>query len=143
MKKFFLTIVFIFALGAAKAQSPISDTKNLSDSTLRYGSEIYENSDVAPAPPGGIAKFRDGIQVLLKQPLDATKELKGEIRIVFVIERDGKLTDLRVLRQKASTEKTIAVMRFMKTHQDWSPGTVRNISVRTRVVLSVPATEHD
>jgi len=143
MRKILLSIVFLFALVAVKAQSPVTDTKSLSDSTLRYGNEIYENTDVLPSPPGGIAKFRGDIQIVLKQPLKPEKEPKGEIRVSFIIERDGKITDLKVLRWLASTEKTVALLRFIKTRPNWNPGLIKNMPVRARVILSTPVTEAD
>lgn len=58
--------------------------------------EIYNRVDIHPQYPGGITKFYEFIGKNYKVP--NVKNLKGKVFIQFVIEIDGSLSDIKVMR---------------------------------------------
>jgi len=106
----------------------------------RLTERISENFTVVeeqPVFPGGDEARIKFLQSNIKYPEEA-KELgiQGKVYITFVVETDGSLTDIKVLRGIGGgcDEETIRVIKKMPK---WIPGKQRGIPVRVQFNLPV------
>jgi protein TonB len=94
---------------------------------------IYSNVEVAPVFPGGMQKFNEFISHNYKIP--NVKNLKGKIYIQFVIEKDGALSAVKVLRDVGHGTGAEA-LRVLALSPKWKPG-IQNGKL-VRVLYSIP-----
>ncbi len=92
--------------------------------------------------PGGIDKFRTFIADNYKVPSSFNNDIL-EIILVFVIEKDGSMTDIKMISKgdKALEAEAIRVLKSMK--KKWTPGKVNGEIVRSekRLPLKILLTE--
>lgn len=95
--------------------------------------EISEN----PSYPGGIENFYKFIGETFQIP-ETPKDvvLKGRVYITFVVEKDGSLSDYKILRDigYGTGEETI---RVLKLSPNWTPGKIDGEAVRTMYSLPI------
>ncbi|WP_353150064.1 energy transducer TonB [Flavobacterium sp.] len=86
--------------------------------------------------PGGINKFRTFIAENYKVPNSFDQEVLF-IEMVFVIEKDGSMTDIRMVSKgdKALEKEAIRVLTSMK--KKWTPGRVNGEVVRSEKRLPI------
>lgn len=98
--------------------------------------QIYNTAgiEVKPEFPGGLIGFDSFIKRNYKNPTD---NLKGKIYVTFIIEKDGSLSDIKILRDIGYGTGAEAI-RVLKTSPKWTPGIQNNKQVR--VLYSLPIT---
>jgi len=126
MKRFFLVslVCVLFAL-TAKAQKETESQE-----------KVFTSVEHVPSFPGGIEAFYKFLSkniVYLKTARD--KNTQGKVIVSFIVEMDGKLTDVRVARGIGDGCDEEAV-RVIKSSSPWKPGTQNGHTVR--VAYSVP-----
>ncbi len=86
--------------------------------------------------PGGINKFRTFIAQNYKVPNSFNKDVLF-IELVFVIEKDGSMTDIRMVSKgdKALEKEAIRVLKAM--NKKWTPGKVNGETVRSEKRLPI------
>ena len=86
--------------------------------------------------PGGINKFRDFIAQNYKIPNSFDKDVLF-IELIFVIEKDGSMTDIRMISKgdKALEKEAIRVLKAM--NKKWTPGKVNGEIVRSEKRLPI------
>ncbi len=93
--------------------------------------EIYNVTELTEKPefPGGMEKFYTFIGENYKTPTQPN--LKGKVYATFIIEKDGRLTDIKTLKYigHGTAEETI---RVLKLSPKWTPGKVNEKPVRTQ-----------
>ncbi|MBK0370820.1 energy transducer TonB [Flavobacterium agrisoli] len=92
--------------------------------------------DVKPTFPGGIEKFYKYVGTNFRQPeLDSDQIFK--VYVSFVIEKDGSLTQIKVLQDPGYGlgKEAIRVLQSLKTK--WNPGIINNKPVRTAYNLPI------
>ena len=92
--------------------------------------------DKMPEFPGGMGKFYTYVGNNFQRPeLDIEKTLK--VYVSFVIERDGSITDIKVLNDPGYGlgKEAIRVLKSIKTK--WSPGILNGKTVRTAYNLPI------
>ena len=89
--------------------------------------------------PGGINKFRTFIAENYKIPNSFNKDVLF-IELVFVIEKDGSMTDIRMVSKgdKALEKEAIRVLKAM--NKKWTPGKVNGETVRSEKRLPIQIT---
>ncbi|MDI1257631.1 MAG: energy transducer TonB [Flavobacterium sp.] len=103
-----------------------ADAKIVDDNT------IYNAVEVRPDFPGGIAKFYAYVQKNFRTP---DEEVKGKVIVQFVVEKDGSLTDIKVVRDLGYGTGAEAI-RVLKSAPKWKPGIQNGRPVR--VLFSLP-----
>jgi protein TonB len=106
-----------------------ADSKVVEDNT------VYNAVEVKPDFPGGMKKFYEYVQKNFRAPEDS--EVSGKIIVQFVVEKDGSLTDIKVLRDLGSGTKAEAI-RVLQKSPKWKPGVQNGKNVR--VLYSLPIT---
>jgi protein TonB len=94
---------------------------------------IYEGVDVMPEPVGGNAAWAKFLQKNLRYP---DTEVQGRVIISFIIEKDGHLTDLKVLKGVV-TELDREAMRVLKLAPAWKPGLQNGKPVRVKYTIPI------
>lgn len=86
---------------------------------------------------GGLEKFRNWVQQNVKFPQFALMNgIQGRVTLTFVIERDGRLTDIQVL-QSPDRSLSEEAIRVLSKSPKWLPGLQQNTPVRVKYTLPV------
>ena len=151
-KKLFLLLLLPLLAGTtlllAERVTPATDVIPLAEEP------VVAPSEVLPEPPpeepvkyslleakprfqdGDVGQFSHWVSENLKYPQEAVKDsLQGRVTLQFTIEKDGSVTDVRVLRGCAPILDEEAV-RVVSQSPKWTPGYVKGEPVR--VVFNFP-----
>ena len=126
MKKVLFLVVAFFAFQIVSAQ----DTTNVTDNTVYNTAGI----DVKPEFPGGIDKFYKFISENYYCP--KVEKLAGKVYVSFVVEKDGSLTEIKVLRDIGYGTGKEAI-RVLKLCPKWLPGEHNGYKVRCIYCLPI------
>ena len=86
---------------------------------------------------GDLLTFRNWVMSKLRYPQIAQENgITGRVLLMFVIERDGSLTNIQVIQTPDSSLSDEAI-RVLKTSPKWTPGKQRNQAVRVKYTLPV------
>jgi protein TonB len=91
--------------------------------------------DVKPDFEGGLVKFYEYVNANYKSPEVA--DLRGKVFVTFIIETDGSLSDIKVIRDIGYGTGEEAI-RVMKESLKWIPAQKGGVAVRT--LYSLPIT---
>ncbi|WP_113660692.1 energy transducer TonB [Pedobacter nanyangensis] len=128
MKK--ITLVVLAAL-LGYGLSPAQTNKSQGDQL--YSFVALKNP---PQFPGGLTKFYEFLAKNLKYPEAAkAKSIRGNVFASFIIEKDGSLSSIKILRGLGSGTDEEAI-RVLKTSPKWKPGSLDGKPVRAQ--YSVP-----
>jgi protein TonB len=99
--------------------------------------QIYNTAgiEVKPEFPGGMDKFYSYVGKNYRAPEE--EGLKGKVYVTFVVEKDGSLTDIKVLRDIGYGTGKEAI-RVLSKCPRWNPGEQNGKKVR--VLYSLPIT---
>lgn len=98
---------------------------------------IFEAVEVQPQPPGGMASFLKYIGSSYQYPAQAEAQgVSGRVILTFVVERDGSLTDIKIVRDLKYGTGEEAV-RVLKRAKKWSPGIQNGRPVRVQYTLPI------
>lgn len=114
-------------------QSASSSTASSTDNT------IYDNfsADERPQYPGGDAAILQFIAQNLKYPVSAMEQgVQGHVVVEFVVEKDGSMSDVKVVRSVDSALDKEA-LRVVKALSKFTPGTKNGQPVRARYTLPI------
>ncbi len=86
---------------------------------------------------GGYKAFKKFIESNYEYPRSARRiSLEGTISVQFIVERDGSITEIKVLRG-VSPECDAEAIRVIKKVPAWKPAKQRGRAVRNRIVLPI------
>lgn len=95
---------------------------------------VVEND---PEFPGGINALYSYLAANIKYPKVARENgITGKVHVTFVVEKDGRLTDIKILRDIGGGCGA-EVVRVVKTMPRWNPGKQRGKPVRVQFNLPV------
>ncbi|WP_114941111.1 M56 family metallopeptidase [Mucilaginibacter endophyticus] len=97
---------------------------------------IYTSVEKVPEFSGGLQAFSKFLQSNLRYPANArAQKIQGRVIITFVVERDGALSNEKVVRG-ITDDLNNEALRVIKLSPNWKPGMQGNRTVRTQ--YSVP-----
>ena len=98
----------------------------------------YVKVEQMPSFQGGdLMTFRNWVMQKVKYPQIAQENnITGRVLLMFVIERDGSLTNIQVLQTPDSSLSDEAI-RVLKSSPKWTPGKQRNQAVRVKYTLPI------
>ena len=150
---------YTFKVGFRRSESPLNlknakvisipNYQRLSDITV-IGNSVpklnLENSekifdfvsiDKQPEYPGGIAKFYEYLGKSIKYPkMAVNNKVSGKVFLTFIVERDGKLSDVKITRGLGSGTDEEA-LRVIRDSPNWNPGVTQGKTVRVRYNINV------
>lgn len=101
--------------------------------------EVFLTTEIMPMFQGGdLNNFRSWVQQNLQHPVDdnGNRITGGRVVCTFIIEKDGSVSNIEVLRSPDSVLADEAV-RVIKSSPKWEPGKLRNQVVRVRYNMPV------
>lgn len=132
MSKKIILFALLFSAQFSGAQNKISFTeREVQNDTLVYNTAGLE---VQPEFPGGIEKFHAFFYSNFKAPEEG---IKGKITVMFIIEKDGSLSRIQVLRP-LGVEIRKEIAQVLKMAPKWSPGSQNKKIVRTLFSVQFP-----
>lgn len=100
--------------------------------------EVFKVVEVDPEFPGGEEALYKYLAENIKYPEKAKKnKVEGRVYITFVIEKDGTVSDAKVLRS-VNEELDAEALRVINAMPKWKPGMQRGVPVR--VQYNIPIT---
>ena len=107
-------------------------------STFENGSTFkYNKIEMQPEFPGGMDKFSSFIKRTFKYPAGVKKNgVTGRLIVSFVVEKDGSLSEIKVLRDLGMGLGEEAVHMLMKSPK-WNPGIQNGRPVRVSFALPI------
>lgn len=96
--------------------------------------DLFEVVEDMPSFPGNVNKW---IAKNVKYPMIAQENgIQGKVYVKFVIEKDGSITDVKIVRGvDASLDKE--AVRVIKSMPKWKPGKQRNKPVRVSFTMPI------
>lgn len=90
---------------------------------------------IAPQFPGGISKFYFYFMRNFKAP-DTVQSVNGKINMTFVIEKDGSLSDIKVLKSNLP-KLSSTIIATLKNAPKWIAATKNGVPVRVQYNLPI------
>lgn len=121
--------------GDPDAELTVEPVGNGPKDVVEEDNNIYNTAgiEVKPDFPGGMEKFYKYISKNYQVPEE--EGLKGKVFVSFVVEKDGSLTDIKVIRDIGYGTGKEAI-RVLKSCPKWNPGEQNGKKVR--VLYSLP-----
>ena len=131
-----ILLVVVFVPASANAQDKRGKTTQTRKDTAT-DDKVYEVCEQMPIFEGGDAALLKYLRENLKYP-DKTKDrgVQGRLVIGFIVEKDGSLTDVKVLRP-VDIDLDAEVLRLVKGMPKWIPGCQDEQLVRVRYNVPV------
>lgn len=99
--------------------------------------KVFDVVEQMPSFPGGDAALMQYLSSHIKYPAIAEENgVQGRVIVTFVVERDGSITDVKVLKSADPSLDKEAV-RVTKSMPKWIPGKQNGSSVRVKYTLPV------
>lgn len=116
---------------------PVGEGEIDAEVTETSSDQIFQSVEINPEPPGGMAAFMQWVAKNYQYPQAAMDAgVNGQVQISFVVERDGSLTDLKVVKDlKFGTGE--AAVKMLQKAPKWSPGIQNGRPVRVAYTLPI------
>ena len=135
--------IIIRADGKHNLSLPISrfltnrDGEHIIRMYTKSSSQIYSSVETMPEFPGGMKGFQEYLNKNLEYPAKAKKaKLEGVVVVQFVVEKDGSITDPKIMRHFEHSMDS-AAWRLIKNMPKWSPASDFGTKVRCKYSLPV------
>jgi len=127
MKKFIImSLMALFGLTTVSAQKTVVAKKN---------QQVFDGVEKMPEYPGGQAALFEYLQKNVKYPADAEKKkVEGRVLVTFVVNTDGSITDIEVVR-KAFPSLDAEAVRVISGMPKWIPGEQKGQKVRVKYTV--------
>ena len=125
--------MFIFGSSTTFAQElPVPTVQK--DSKIEK--DFYENIDVDVKPdfPGGMKEFYNFVGKNYRVP--ETKKLNGKVMVEFIVEKDGSLSNFKILHDLGKDTGKEAI-RVLKKSPKWIPGQHKGKEVRVKYLIPI------
>ncbi|QLC67786.1 hypothetical protein LPB248_16220 [Flavobacterium sp. LPB0248] len=105
-----------------------------SNEVIKDENHIYNISviDIKPQFPGG----NEFMYAFIKQNFNNPKELEGKAYATFIVEKNGTLSDIKIIRDIGFGTKEEAI-RVLKLSPKWIPGKIGDKEVRTLCAIPI------
>jgi TonB family protein len=90
----------------------------------------YNIVEKRPEPKNGMQHFAKFISKKLKIP-NLNQDISGRVFLEFIIEKDGSITDIKVIKSLLP-ELDQAAVDVLNKYKNWIPGQLRGLNVRVR-----------
>ncbi len=129
MKKFIImALMAVFGLTTVSAQKTVVAKKN---------QKVFDIVEQMPEYPGGQAALFEFISKNVKYPEDAVKKkVEGKVFVTFVVDTDGKITDVSLLR-KVFPSLDAEAIRVISGMPNWIPGKQKGQVVRVKYTVPI------
>ncbi len=129
MKKFIImALMAMFGLTTVSAQKTVVAKKN---------QKVFDVVEQMPEYPGGQAALFEYLSKNIKYPADAEKKkVEGKVFVTFVVDSDGKITDVSLLK-KVFPSLDAEAIRVISAMPNWIPGRQKGQAVRVKYTVPI------
>jgi len=129
--KLVICFIAIFSLyhEHVSAQKSVEVVPHTNKNTILYDDPV----EILPHFPGGYQKFQVFLAKNLKYP---DSEVQGRVILMFIVEKDGQITHVKVIKSLAPEFDAEAV-RVIKLSPKWIPKTADGKPVRSWMSLPI------
>jgi protein TonB len=129
MKKFIImALMAVFGLTTVSAQKTVVAQKN---------QKVFDIVEQMPEYPGGQAALFEYLSKNIKYPADAEKKkVEGKVFVTFVVDTDGKITDVSLMRKVFPSLDSEAI-RVISAMPNWIPGKQKGQVVRVKYTVPI------
>ena len=129
MKKFIImALMAVFGLTTVSAQKTVVAQKN---------QKVFDIVEQMPEYPGGQAALFEYLSKNIKYPADAEKKkVEGKVFVTFVVDTDGKITDVSLMR-KVFPSLDAEAIRVISAMPNWIPGKQKGQVVRVKYTVPI------
>ncbi|HEY0769113.1 MAG TPA: TonB family protein, partial [Sphingobacteriaceae bacterium] len=128
------TLPISFQPGRTPSSAP---KKELETGSENDTASDFASVEVLPEFPGGEKAFSAYIADNIKYPeLAKANKISGRVFVSFIVEKDGELTDIKVLRGLGYGTDEEAI-RILKNSQRWKPGIQNGKPVRVQYTIPI------
>ena len=121
-----MSLMALFGLTTVSAQKTVVAKKN---------QQVFDVVEKMPEYPGGQAALFEYLQKNVKYPADAEKKkVEGRVLVTFVVNTDGSITDIEVVRKTFPSLDAEAV-RVISGMPRWKPGEQKGQKVRVKYTV--------
>jgi periplasmic protein TonB len=125
----FVTVSFV-----CRGQA-VDSTKRAPADSLSAGEKTYVVVEEPAEFPGGLAAMGKFISKNLRFPFDSKRKgVKGQVNVSFVVDRDGTLTDIHVIKS-LDPDCDKEAIRLISSMPAWEPGMQNGKPVKSRFVI--------
>ena len=124
---------------AAKNTFPVINNhiQSINRHSLDTTNAIYTKAEVQPVPQGGIGGLYNFLSHTIHYPYtDRLNNIQGRVLAEFVVEKDGSLTDIKIMRAPSNTLGNETI-RALKLSPKWTPGQINGQAVRVQYMIPV------
>ena len=116
---------------------PVPPPVKIATEQTQIAEEIIEFPDVEASFPGGAAALKQYIRDNVVYPEMAMEmNEQGKVYLSFVVEKDGKITNIKIERG-VSSDLDKEAKRVVRSMPKWIPGETKGKSVRTKCSLPI------
>jgi hypothetical protein len=129
---------YVLPIVLPKNEMELEVTKNLVDTD---SINLVKNLEVKPDFVGGIDAFYQYVGRSFRVPNVAG--LKGKVFASFVIEKDGSINDVKIIKDEVGHGCSEEFIRVIRSCPKWSPGIKNGVPVRVMYSLPINIDSHD
>ena len=123
-----IALMAVFGFTTASAQKTVVSQKN---------QEVFDIVEQMPEYPGGMQALFEYLSQNIKYPEDAQKQkVEGRVLVTFVVETDGSISNLEVVKHAFPSLDTEAV-RVLSGMPKWTPGKQGGKVVRVKFTVPI------
>lgn len=137
-----LEYIYNFTVSLACHEGPVSFRQSVSQEKSRADDGVVAFNDCDQKPmflnsPDPRQFLQKWVYQYLKYPASAVRDgIQGRVLVDFIIGKDGKVTDVRVLKG-VSEELDAEAVKVVAASPKWKPGRVNGNKVRTSMTIPV------
>jgi beta-lactamase regulating signal transducer with metallopeptidase domain len=136
-KVLIVSFVCVMSLFVFSSETIAQKVKDKSDYDKPILKSINDSIEKQPEYPGGIEEFYKLVGMNFKIPAEALKQkLEGKAIIEFMVERDGSLSEFKIVKDLGYGIGNEAV-RTIKLSPKWIPGTIDGKPARVLYTLPI------
>ena len=107
------------------------------DIDLESSDRVFDVVEQMPSFPGGSKKLVEYLSEKTRYPKDLEETcIQGRVILTFVVERDGSISDVKVVRSLDPLLDKEAV-RVVSSMPKWIPGKQNGVAVRVKYTIPV------
>lgn len=127
----------LFTAMAVLAVMFIANTNVMAQDKQAKDEQIYDTPETMPEYLGGMEALSSFLSENIVYPDEAQeKGISGRVMVQYVIEKDGSVTEVKVMKGVDPLLDAEAV-RVVKAMPKWKPGTVNGKPVRVKYMLPI------
>lgn len=138
MKKSLWILCGILAINCMSMRAQTSDIEQNMQAREAAKDSVYEVAERMPEFPNGQARlFKYIYSNLQYPPMEAARRHQDRVICQFVVEKDGRISDVHVVKSKGFADLDKEAVRVISSMPHWHPGEQNGQPVRVKMTVPV------